>query len=420
MKYFVLIPDGAADEAQESLAGRTPLRAASTPMLQRLAEQGTVGLTNHVPDSLPPGSEVACMSLLGYDPIQYFTGRAPLEAAAKGISLGPSDWAVRCNLVSIEDRGDGPIMADFTADHITTEEATALLESVQKGLQSDFPALKGWSFVPGVSYRNLLLYQTDDNTQCELGEDLRTTAPHDRVNQQIADAFPRGTGSKLLTEIMARSETWLQNHPVNMARKKKGLGVATHIWLWGAGQRPTFKSFRSLHDVDGVMITAVDLLRGLARLAGWRCREVEGATGYLDTDYTAKGAAAIEELKSSDLVCVHVEAPDEAGHEGNAAAKVQALEAIDKEILTPVIKHLDTVAASGEPYRVLVCPDHPTFCSTQMHSRGQVPFLIAGEGIKASSVTSYDEESASAGSTVPTGSTLIRHLFDNTLANDIK
>jgi 2,3-bisphosphoglycerate-independent phosphoglycerate mutase len=419
MKYFVLIPDGAADEPQESLGGKTPLAAASTPMLQRLAKQGTVGLTNHVPDSLPPGSEVACMSLLGYDPLQYFTGRAPLEAAAKQISLGPNDWAVRCNLVSIEDRGDGPTMVDFTADHITTEEATALLETVQEGLQSDFPSLKGWRFVPGVSYRNLLLYQTEEAMQCELGEDLRTTAPHDRINQQIADSFPRGTGSKLLTEIMARSEAWLKNHPVNQARKSKGLGLATHVWLWGAGQRPAFKSFQSLHGVDGVMITAVDLLRGLAQLAGWRCREVEGATGYLDTDYSAKGRAAINELKSSDLVCVHVEAPDEAGHEGNAAAKVKALEEIDEKILAPVMNFLDTAAADGEPYRVLVCPDHPTLCSTQMHSRGQVPFLIAGEGIKSSSVTSYSEESATAGPKVLTGFSLIGQLFHEALGDDI-
>ena len=419
MKYFVLIPDGAADEQQESLGGQTPLAAASTPMLERLAKRGTVGLTNHVPDSLPPGSEVACMSLLGYNPLQYFTGRAPLEAAAKSISLGPLDWAVRCNLVSIEDSGDGPTMVDFTADHITTEEATALLESVQQGLQSDFPSLKGWSFVPGVSYRNLLLYQTDGERQCELGEDLRTTAPHDRINQQIADSFPRGTGSKLLTDIMARSEAWLKNHPVNEARKSKGLGLATHIWLWGAGQRPAFKSFQSLHGVDGVMITAVDLLRGLAQLAGWRCREVEGATGYLDTDYAAKGRAAIEELKSSDLVCVHVEAPDEAGHEGNAAAKVKALEEIDEKIVAPVINYLESAAADGEPYRILVCPDHPTFCSTQMHSRGQVPFLIAGDGIKASSVTSYNEGAASVGPTVPTGSSLIGHLFQEAFGDDL-
>ncbi|MDG1992686.1 MAG: cofactor-independent phosphoglycerate mutase [Pirellulales bacterium] len=412
MKYFVLIPDGAADEPQESLGGKSPLEYASIPTLDRLAAQGRVGLTNHVPDSFNPGSEVACMSLLGYDPLIYFTGRAPLEAAAKGITLGPEDWAVRCNLVTIEDEGDGPMMVDFTADHITTAESTELLEAVQEGLASESPDLIGWEFVPGVSYRNLLLFHAKNGGHCELGGDLRTTAPHDRVNQHISDAFPRGTGSRLLTQIMERSETWLKDHPVNRVRKNKGFRIATHVWLWGAGQRPAFETFKSLHGVQGTMITGVDLLRGLAELAGWRCREVEGATGYLDTDYAAKGQAAIDEFSTTDLVCVHVEAPDEAGHEGNASAKVKALEEIDKKIVAPVIEHLEQKASTGEPYRVLVCPDHPTFCSTRMHSRGLVPYIIAGSGVEGVSAQSYDEKAAAVGPTVAQGSTLIGSLFD--------
>jgi 2,3-bisphosphoglycerate-independent phosphoglycerate mutase len=413
MKYFVLIPDGAADEPQESLGGKSPLEYASIPSLDRLATQGKVGLTNHVPDSFSPGSEVACMSLMGYDPLTYFTGRAPLEAAAKGISLGPGDWAVRCNLVTIEDQGDGPVMVDFTADHITTPESTELLEAAQQGLASDLPDLSGWEFIPGVSYRNLLLYRGKDGGHCGLGDDLRTTAPHDRVNQHVSDAFPRGTGSRLLTEIMGNSEKWLKGHPVNITRQNKGLGIATHVWLWGAGQRPAFQTFKSLHGVQGTMITGVDLLRGLAELAGWHCREVEGATGYLDTDYAAKGQAAIDEFRKSDLVCVHVEAPDEAGHEGNASAKVKALEEIDDKIVSPVISYLDQQASNGEPYRVLVCPDHPTFCSTRMHSRGLVPFIIAGSGVDGVPAASYDEKAASSGPTVPQGSTLIGTLFED-------
>ena len=411
MKYFVLIPDGAADEPQESLGGKSPLEYASIPSLDKLAMQGKVGLTNHVPDAFNPGSEVACMSLMGYDPLKYFTGRAPLEAAAKGISLGPEDWAIRCNLVTIEDHGDGPVMVDFTADHITTDESIRLLEAAQRGLTHDFPELSEWEFVPGVSYRNLLLFRTKDGAVCELGDDLRTTAPHDRVEQHISDAFPRGTGSRLLTEIMGHSEVWLKDHPVNAARRDKGLGIATHVWLWGAGQRPAFESFKDLHGVQGTMITGVDLLRGLAELAGWRCREVEGATGYLDTDYAAKGQAAIEELDTTDLVCVHVEAPDEAGHEGNASAKVKALEEIDEKIVAPVTEYLEQRASDGEPYRVLVCPDHPTFCSTRMHSRGLVPFIIAGSGVKGVSADSYDEKAAAAGPTLTQGSALIGTLF---------
>jgi 2,3-bisphosphoglycerate-independent phosphoglycerate mutase len=215
---------------------------------------------------------------------------------------------------------------------------------------------------------------------------------------------------------MGCSETWLKDHAVNRTRNSKGHGIATHVWLWGAGQRPAFKTFKSLHGVQGTMITGVDLLRGLAELAGWRCREVEGATGYLDTDYAAKGQAAIDELSESDLVCVHVEAPDEAGHEGNAVAKVKALEEIDQKIVSPVIDHLERQASNGEPYRVFVCPDHPTFCSTRMHSRGLVPFIIAGSGVDAMSAQSYDEQAVAIGQTVSQGSTLIGTLFEDTEA----
>jgi 2,3-bisphosphoglycerate-independent phosphoglycerate mutase len=403
MKYLVVIPDGAADEPQDSLGGLTPLAAASTPALDSLARKGVVGRTNHVPDSLNPGSEVACMSLLGYDPLTCFTGRAPLEAAAKGIELGPKDWAVRCNLVTIGDGLDGPVMTDFTADHISTDEAASLLAACQTGLARDFPELLGWEFATGVSYRNLLLYRAAADRPAPLGSDLRTTAPHDRVGQPIADAFPRGTGSRLLTDVMAKSESWLADHPVNAARRAAGKGVATHLWLWGAGGRPAFVPFADQYGVSGRMITAVDLLRGLANLAGWTCREVVGATGYLDTDYAAKGRAAIEELASADLVCVHIEAPDEAGHEGNAAAKVRAIEEIDRHIVGPVIAHLDQQAATGKHYRVLVCPDHPTFLATRMHSRGQVPFAMAGAGIAADSQQTYDETSAEAGQLIEPG-----------------
>ena len=403
MKYLVVIPDGAADEPQDSLGGLTPLAAASTPALDSLAKKGVVGRTNHVPDSLNPGSEVACMSLLGYDPLTCFTGRAPLEAAAKGIELGPKDWAVRCNLVTIGDGLDGPVMTDFTADHISTDEAASLLAACQTGLARDFPELLGWEFATGVSYRNLLLYRAAADRPAPLGSDLRTTAPHDRVGQPIADAFPRGTGSRLLTDVMAKSESWLADHPVNAARRAAGKGVATHLWLWGAGGRPAFVPFADQYGVSGRMITAVDLLRGLANLAGWKCREVVGATGYLDTDYAAKGRAAIEEFASADLVCVHVEAPDEAGHEGNAAAKIRAIEEIDRHIVGPVITHLEQQAATGKPYRVLVCPDHPTFLATRMHSRGQVPFAMAGAGIAADSQQTYDETAAEAGPLIEPG-----------------
>ncbi len=399
MKYAIIIPDGAADEPQASLGGKTPLEAARTPAMDALAARGRVGLTNHVPDSLPPGSEVACMSLMGYDPLVYFTGRAPLEAAAQGIVLGPRDTAVRCNLVTIHDR----VMEDFTAGHVSTEEAQELLTACQAGLATDFPALAAaWTFVAGVSYRNLLLYRgegtcaaqaaTDPAGGSPLGTDLRTTPPHDLMDKPVLDHFPRGTGSRLLTEIMAKSASWLADHPVNIKRVAAGKRPATHVWLWGAGRAPAFEPFDATYGLSGTMITAVDLLRGLASLAGWKRREVPGGTGYLDTDYAAKGRAAIDEFSAADLVCVHVEAPDEASHQGDAGAKVKAIEEIDAKIVAPLAAHLATL---GE-HRILVCPDHPTLIATKTHSRGGVPFVMAGSGVAAGGQSAYHEGTAAA------------------------
>jgi 2,3-bisphosphoglycerate-independent phosphoglycerate mutase len=403
MKFVIVIPDGAADAPQASLGGKTPFQAASTPAMDALAARGRVGLTNHVPDGLPPGSEVACMSLMGYDPLAYFTGRAPLEAAAQGITLGPDDWAVRCNLVTI--RGSvaagassgatgEAIMEDFTAGHISTEEGAELLAAAQRGLAADFPELAAaWEFKPGVSYRNLLMHRGAAGQAAPLGADLRATPPHDLMDKSVADSFPRGSGSRLLAEIMAKSAGWLADHPVNRARLAAGKRPATHVWLWGVGRAPAMEPFTKKYGTNGTMITAVDLLRGLASLAGWKRREVVGATGYLDTDYAAKGRAAIEELATADLVCVHVEAPDEASHQGDAVEKVKAIEEIDAKIVRPIAEHL-----AGVPeHRILVCPDHPTFISTKTHSRGPVPFVMAGSGITASGQTTYDEIAAAAG-----------------------
>ena len=401
MKYVIIITDGAADSPQESLGGKTPFQAARTPALDALAGRGRVGLTNHVPDSLPPGSEVACMSLVGYDPLVFFTGRAPIEAAAQDILLGPQDLAVRCNLVTIRDR----VMEDFTAGHVSTDEATKLLAAAQAGLARDFPALAAaWTFMPGVSYRNLLLYRgaggcaaqaaEDPAGGAPLGPDLRTTPPHDLMDKPVADSFPRGTGSLLLTEIMAKSADWLAGHPVNEARIAAGKRPATHVWLWGAGRAPALEPFTAKYGLSGTMITGVDLLRGLAALAGWKRLDVPGATGYLDTDYAAKGRAAIAELATTDLVCVHVEAPDEASHEGNAAAKVKAIEEIDAKIVAPLAAHLATVGY----HRILVCPDHPTFIATKTHSRGPVPFVMAGTSVAHNGQASYDESAAAASS----------------------
>lgn len=390
MKYFIVIPDGAADQPRPELGGKTPLEAATTPHMDSLAHRGRIGLTNHVPEQYSPGSEVACMSLMGYDPTVYFTGRAPLEAAAQHIDLAENDWAIRCNLVTISLQHGREVMEDFTADHITTEESQSLLSTAQQGLTDNFPDLVGWTFTPGVSYRNLLLYRGLNDRPSLLGTDLTTTPPHDLMDKPIEESFPQGTGGQLLKDIMLCSSRWLINHPINQQRQREGKRPATHVWLWGAGRAPSMESFIEKYTINGTMITAVDLLRGLASLAGWKRQEVPGATGYLDTDYMAKGRYAIKEFSNTDLVCVHVEAPDEASHEGNTTAKVRSLEQIDEKIVGPVWNHLRSLG----DYRILICPDHPTFIATKTHSRGPVPFVMAGSDITSSGLTSYCEASA--------------------------
>ena len=398
MKYAIVIPDGCADEPQESLGGRTPLQAARTPAMDAIAAAGVVGAANHVPPHLPAGSAVANMSLLGYDPEANFTGRAPLEAAAQGIVLGPEDWAIRCNLVTIQDQ----TMRDFTAGHISTQEAALLLTDAQNQI-----AQGPWEFVAGVSYRNLLLYRAGAGPPPFTNE-TRSTPPHDLTDQSVLDDYPRGPGSDLLNDLMSRSVALFADHPVNAARIAEGKPPATNIWLWGLGKTPHLATFQDVYGKSGKMITAVDLLRGLADLLGWPRIEVEGATGYTDTDYAAKGRAAIDALPDTDVICVHVEAPDEASHEGDAQAKVRSLEEIDRHVVAPLFAAL---REQGE-YRILVSPDHPTPLRTKTHSHGAVPFAIAGAGVVADDQRSYDEVAAAAsGLEFPQGWKLMQYFL---------
>jgi 2,3-bisphosphoglycerate-independent phosphoglycerate mutase len=380
MKYAIVIPDGCADEPLEQLGGQTPLQAARIPGMDEIACRGVVGRANNVPAHLTPGSDVATLSLMGYDPNKYFTGRAPLEAAAQGIQLGPDDWAIRCNLVTIQDQ----MMRDFTAGHISNDEARSLLVTAQSELGG-----ASLEFVPGVSYRNLLLYRGSGGP-APFSMETRSTPPHDLTDQRVVDHYPRGPGSDLLNQLMERSIKLFAEHPVNVSRRSRGKSLATNVWLWGIGQAPRLPSFQQLHGLQGKMITAVDLLRGIAAIIGWDRIEVPGATGYTDTDYAAKGRYAIEALDSTDIICVHVEATDEASHEGDAEAKVRALEAIDQHIVRP----LHAALASRGEYRILVSPDHPTPIRTKTHSHGFVPFTIAGTGISPDEFSSYDEDSA--------------------------
>jgi 2,3-bisphosphoglycerate-independent phosphoglycerate mutase len=382
MKYAIIIPDGCADEPQESLDGKTPLQAANVPAMDAVATAGVVGRANNVPAHLPAGSAVANMSLLGYDPVANFTGRAPLEAAAQGIALGDDDWAIRCNLVTIEDQ----TMQDFTADHISSEEAKQLLETAQQELGDEL-----LEFVPGVSYRNLLMYRPHGGA-APFSNDTRSTPPHDLTDKSVIDDFPRGPGSELLVRLMTESVDLFAEHPVNVARRQAGKLPATNLWLWGLGKRPVLTPFADLHGKQGTMITAVDLLRGLADLIGWKRIEVPGATGYTDTDYAAKGRYAIDALPETDVICVHVEATDEASHEGDTEAKIHALEEIDRHIVAPLHKAL---REQGE-YRILITPDHPTPLRTKTHSHGAVPFAMAGAEVTADAATTYDDITAAA------------------------
>jgi 2,3-bisphosphoglycerate-independent phosphoglycerate mutase len=382
MKYALIIPDGCADEPQAALGGRTPLAAARTPHMDAVAAAGIVGRANHVPADLPAGSDVANLSLLGYDPKVYFTGRAPLEAAAQGIALAPNDCAIRCNLVTIENQ----TMRDFTAGHISTDEARALLATLQDTLDPEKACLE---FVSGVSYRNLLVYRGGKGPP-PFTADTRATPPHDLTDKSVLDDYPRGPGSDCLNQWMADSVRVFADHPVNSQRKMRGQLPATNIWLWGQGRASAVPPFSELYGARGAMITAVDLLRGLAALIGWRRIDVPGATGYLDTDYAAKGRAAVSALDDVDLVCVHVEAPDEASHEGNAHAKITALEEIDRHIVEPL---RETLGRLGE-HRILISPDHPTPLRTKTHSHGAVPFALAGSGVSPDEFKTYDEANA--------------------------
>jgi 2,3-bisphosphoglycerate-independent phosphoglycerate mutase len=392
MKYAIVIPDGCADEPQTVLGGKTPLQAALKPQMDHVAQSGVVGLTNNVPPSQTPASDVATLSLFGYDPLVVYTGRAPLETAAMGIPLGPNDWAIRCNLVTVENE----IMRDFTAGHISNPAGRALIAAVQQELGGPVPAGDApaapatLEFHPGVSYRNILVYRSQE--VAPFTAETRTQPPHDIPDRPIADYLPQGPGSALLRRLMEQSRAVLAKHPVNQARRERNERSATQIWLWGQGRAPHLRPFAEVYGKRGAIISAVDLVRGVGVLLGWERIDVPGATGYLDTDYAAKGRAGVAALHDHDLVCVHVEASDEASHEGRADAKVKALEEIDRHIVGPL---LEALPSYGE-WRILVSPDHRTTLRTRAHAHGAVPFAMAGSGIEAKGQASYDELVAAA------------------------
>ncbi|MBE0428858.1 MAG: cofactor-independent phosphoglycerate mutase [Thermoleophilia bacterium] len=375
MKYLILIPDGSADQPRDELGGQTPLQAASTPNSARLATAGSIGLVQTIPEDLPAGSDVANLCVMGYNPHEYYTGRAPLEAASLGLRMYPGDVAFRCNLVHVEDG----VMRDFSAGHIGTEEATRLLALVQQDLGGAEA-----SFYPGLSYRHIMISR---------GKGLRAacTPPHDITGQPVAGHLPEGEDAGWLRGLMESSARLLEDHPVNAARVARGEAPANMIWLWGQGTAPRLPRFRERFGLDGSVISAVDLVKGLGTYAGLKVVRVPGATGWLDTDYAAKGRSALEELEQRDLVYVHVEAPDEASHAGDVKEKIKAIERFDADLLGTILSGLD----SFPEHRILMLPDHATPLSTKTHNHDPVPFLFydpsrpaQGQGL------AFDEESA--------------------------
>ena len=360
-KYVIIVPDGAADDPQEALGGKTPLEAAATPNMDRISMEGRQGLVRTVPQGMEPGSDVAQMSLLGYDPLRCYSGRAPIEAAARGIPLGPNDWVFRCNMVTIADGR----MADHSAGHISTEEASGLVADLNKQIQDDRMSLHA-----GVSYRHLLVFRGMDF-------DVRTYPPHDCIGTPVDKILPRGKGADLLIQLMNQSQQLFAGHEINKTRQDLGENQVSSIWLWGQGKQTRLESFRKRFGVKGVAITAVDLVRGLAKLVGFDLIEVSGATGFVDTNYAGKGQAAIKALDAYDLVFIHIEAPDEASHEGNLAMKKKAIEEVDKHIVGPVLRALEEY----ESWRILLLPDHPTPVQGGAHSAAPVPFVMAGPGV---------------------------------------
>jgi len=360
-KYAIIVPDGAADEPLEEFGNKTVLEAAETPNMDKISTEGRQGLVQTVPTNMEPGSDVAQMSLLGYDPNKYYSGRAPIEAAARDIKLSLNDWVFRCNLVTI---ADGK-MVDHSAGHISTTEAAKLINELEEQLGS-----KQINFYAGISYRHLLVFRGMDF-------DVQTYPPHDFIGKPIKKILPRGAGADILIDLMARSQQLFDGHDINKVRKDLGENQVSSIWLWGQGKKARLDSFQKKFGLRGAAITAVDLVRGLAKLIGFDLINVPGATGFVDTNYQGKGSAAIKALEKYDLVFIHIEAPDEASHEGNPEMKKKAIEQIDKHIVGPVLQALQNY----ERWRVLVLPDHPTPIRSCAHSGEAVPFAMAGSGI---------------------------------------
>ena len=364
MKYLILVPDGAGDEPVEALGGKTPLEAADIPMINELAAKGQVGTVKTIPPGVAPGSDAANLSVMGYDPSVYLTGRSPLEAASIGINMSDTDVAFRVNLITLTGEGDYEdlIITDHSSGDITTEEADQLIQAVNEAFADE-----RIHFYTGVSYRHCMIVHNGST-------DYELTPPHDVLSQRVGDHLPKGEGSEFLTDMMKKSYEILKDHPVNQDRIARGLNPANTLWIWGQGRKPSLSSFYDKYGIKGTAISAVDLIKGIAICAGLNSVDVEGATGTLHTNFDGKAQAAIREYKDGkDFVYMHLEGPDECSHQGDMEGKLECMHSIDQKVLKPIVEYL---RAAGEDFRALIVPDHRTPLAIRTHSADPVPYVI--------------------------------------------
>ena len=398
MKYVIVLGDGMADRPIEALGNKTPLEYADTPAMDKLSKLSEVGLVHTIPEGMKPGSDTANLSVIGYDPKKYYTGRSPLEALSIGVDMKDTDVAIRCNIVTLS-YDDKPYEEKTIIDHssgeISTEDAAVLLEAVKKELEDDM-----FKYYAGTSYRHLTIW--------DKGQVTELTPPHDVLGRVIGEYLP---AQPELREMMKKSYDILANHPINKARMEKGLNPANSIWFWGAGTKPCVTSFEEKNHKKGAMISAVDLLKGIAVGAKMKVIEVEGADGTLHTNYEGKAQAAVDVLlkEGYDFVYVHVEAPDEMGHQGRVERKVQAIQYLDERVIKPVYEQLKS---SGEPFRMLVLPDHPTPICVRTHTSEPVPYMLYDSTNELDKTYDYNEKDAKdSGIYIAEGHTIINHLF---------
>ncbi|MDD3904942.1 MAG: cofactor-independent phosphoglycerate mutase [Candidatus Omnitrophica bacterium] len=399
MKYAILVGDGMSDYPIAELDGKTPLEVSKIPNMNEMAQEGLVGLVKTIPRGMKPASDIANMSILGYDPKAYYTGRGPLEAANIGIEIEEDEVAFRCNFVTINNN----IMADYSAGHISDKESKALIECLSQKLGSDRV-----KFYHGKSYRNLLVVKAKSPDELADLKKANCVPPHDIALKDITKSLPEGRGAELLNELMEESRGILEKHEINKVRVDLGENPANMIWLWGQGTNPNMPTFKGMFGIDGAVISAVDLVNGIGKIAGLEVVSVPGATGYYDTNYQGKGEYAVELLKTKDFIFVHVEAPDEAGHNGELRAKITAIENFDKFVVGPVWNFLKNT----QDYRVMVLSDHATPVALRTHVSDPAPFVMAGKSVEHNGFDSFSEKNAVAGKVkFKTGAALTEELI---------